>query len=191
MQRWSQQECEDWFVQARKPDLNELSRLSQVPFSTLKRWRSSGEWVRKRSDFQDRVASETREKTIEKKADRMSDLHAQLEAEHLESYGLIRHLAMIRIRQLREKALIQKLEAELSESEMKALAVSLDELNTCSMIIDRCVKGERLVAGAEYSDLNKAISSIERTGLKVVAPNAETLSGIGIFGVKKEGATDG
>lgn len=193
MTRWNQKECSEWFVSARKPDLSELSRISNVPFSTLKRWRSVSGWVQLRSEFQDRLSAQSREKAIEKSADLRSDLYAQLEREHLDAYTMVRHIATIRAGQLRQKYVALQLKDELSDTEVKAMAIDLKELEICAAVIDRCVRGERLVVSAEYADLNKAVEAVTRVGLKIVVPSDSSLLKFGISQVddrKSDSVTD-
>ncbi|BAU13776.1 hypothetical protein LEP3755_43170 [Leptolyngbya sp. NIES-3755] len=185
--RWSEAECLRWFVEREKGSLNQLSELSGVPETTLKRWRSTGKWVSKRKQFQSELYQQIEAKTIDKASDELAEQWAKLSIEHLSGFQICRKIAEIKVRYIQRQLEALRIEEDLqrslgadvsqieAEQEQKMSEISLDALNTCSIVIDRCVKGERLVLSMEYLDLNRAIAAVERTGLQVVAPNISVM----------------
>jgi hypothetical protein len=51
------------------------------------------------------------------------------------------------------------------------------DLRQLSAVIDASIKGERMVLGADYADLNKAVAALTRAGLEVRNRNEEIVTG--------------
>jgi hypothetical protein len=180
--KWSEAECQRWFVQG-TGKLTELAQLSNAPYGTLKRWCTAGKWVEKRKQFRAELYSQTEQKTIDKASDQISEQWATLTIEHLEGFQLCRKIALLKARYIQsqleklqvEESMRRSIGADVEEVEQeqaeKLAQLCLDDLAVCSQVIDRCVKGERLVLSMEYVDINRAIAAVERTGLKVVSPS--------------------
>jgi hypothetical protein len=181
--RWSEAECQRWFIQTPKGKLEQLEKLSGVPYNTLRSWRQKGGWVEKRKQFQADLFAQTEQKTLDKASDQMSEQWAKLTIEHLEGFQLCRKIALLKAKHIQseleklqvEETMRRSIGADVEDVEQqqaeKLARICLDDLAVCSQVIDRCVKGERLVLAMEYQDLNRAIAAIERTGLRVVAPS--------------------
>ncbi|MBD2019300.1 hypothetical protein H6F43_03770 [Leptolyngbya sp. FACHB-36] len=188
MEHWTQQDCEKRYVEGEEITLKELVDLSKVPLSTLKKWCAKGNWKTARSNFQRQLTQQTREKTIEKTSDRLSDELSELTLEHIEAYRICRLIASIK-----GKHALKKLEAAFPASDeesddpiaaefaetrkseaLKAIDVSV--LNFLSLVIDRSVRGERLAAGLDYENLNKAMATIEQAGMQAVVKDNALLT---------------
>jgi hypothetical protein len=200
MEQWDQSQCEERYIQGAEISLEALHRLSGVPFSTLRRWSSKGQWVRKRGDYQSRLSQETREKTIQKTSDRLSDELSELAIEHLNAYKLCRKIATIKgawmLEQLEQSLSPLQPHPEVSESESSELAekqaesaiakLDIMSLNVLNLVIDRSVRGERLSTGMDFENINKAISTIEQAGLKVSVKDNETLAELVVGQTRQE-----
>ncbi|MBW4527265.1 MAG: hypothetical protein KME18_19105 [Phormidium tanganyikae FI6-MK23] len=170
-------------MQNQKGSLNELSKLSRVPFTTLKHWRSNNKWVKKRKEFQDELYQQTELKAIDKVREDLSQQWATLTTEHLHCYQICRKTAELRVKLIQQQFEKLKVEEDLRRSmgmpveeieqaqAEKLKQISIDDINTCSIVPDRYVKGERIVLSMDYLDINRAIVAVERTRLKVVSPS--------------------
>jgi len=191
---WSKEQCELRYVEGEKITIDQLSLLSDRPTPTLRRWAKADSWRIHRTAFHADVARQTREKTVEKLSDELSDVLSVTSSEHLESYRVCRQLAMMRGRFLmkqiepafRAGSLSENPDADPLAAEALA-AIQLDaiqklnpaELNLVSLIVDRCVRGERMVAGLEYESVNAAIAACEKAGLEVKVPPDAVLAQFG------------
>lgn len=185
--KWSESECMAWFIRQDRGKLTELSELSGVPYGTLKRWRKSGDWVRRRAEYRAELAQELHTRAIDQTSKSLLQDWKNLEAlarEHFEALRLCRELVEQRLRivesdveALQTKAQLQSslgLSTEQIDNQIVE-RVDLGALLSMSQTLDRCIRGERLCLSMEYLDLNNAIARIESTGLKVIAPNDATL----------------
>lgn len=179
---WSKEQCEQRYVQGDAISLPSLARLSNVPLGTLKRWSSGHGWESLRRAYQEKLASTTRDLTIEKTAEAISDRLSTITSEHLESYQVLREMVMARARRIRDvlrkdltlAQLHQEIHSDenLSDDAREKAMKQLDaqEINTLARTLDLCVRGERLVAGLDYEDLNAAIAAVEKAGFIIHAP---------------------
>lgn len=187
MARWSREECEKRYIEGDLITLKGLAEISGVPYDTLRKWANKDDWREQRDRYQVELTSQTRQKTIEKVSDRVSDELSARSLEQLEAYTLCRRIGVLKA-QFILKALEQRLaahpevsadEAKQEEQRQQATAVSKVDvamLNFLTLAIDRAVRGERMVAGQEHELLNHAIATIERTGLKVSVPDDQILA---------------
>uniref|UniRef100_B8HN10 Uncharacterized protein n=1 Tax=Cyanothece sp. (strain PCC 7425 / ATCC 29141) TaxID=395961 RepID=B8HN10_CYAP4 len=177
--QWSREECRNRYVRGEKISLRELSRLSSRALGLLGRWCKEDGWTEQREQYQTEQRSEIDKKTIERTSSKISEFLSELSLEHAQAYRTPRRIAEFILRQVESK--IEALESTHPEmQDPDALRESLKALiqdshpatlNLLSQVIDRCVRGERMVSGAEYDDINKAIERIERTGLEVYLPD--------------------
>lgn len=154
MEPWNREKCEQDYIQGSDGNLKRLSKLSSVPMGTLKKWSTKFGWVRQRKEYQEKLATETREKTIQKTSDRLSNELSELAVEHLDSYRICRQIALHKakwaLRQLEKEFSAsstthpESLEAEFLDVAQADAIAALDPaiLNLLSLVIDRSVKGE-------------------------------------------------
>jgi hypothetical protein len=192
---WNKEQCREYFV--RSPaftTLQALADLSGVARPNLSRWRkndtgTANDWDAAQSEFRAELRDATHDKTIES----LSTSLAVLEVTHAESYATLRECAMakvnalkVRIEAVAEQAkilpgiAIESLGPEAIKADRQAQATAQGDairdgdvldLQALTNVVDKCVRGERMVLGAEYEDLNKAIAAIVRAGLEVKVPN--------------------
>jgi hypothetical protein len=189
MSQWSKEECERRFIQGEKITLPALSKASTVKLSTLKTWSTKGQWIAKRETFRAELAVATHEKTI----DALSTKLADLEITHATAYATIRDCAMAKVNALKVRIDLVAKQAKLMpgiateslgdeavQSERQAQATAQGDairdsdvldLQALTNVVDKCIRGERMVLGAEYEDLNKAVAAIVRAGLEVKVPD--------------------
>lgn len=196
---WTQAQCEQRYVEGPKISISKLSEWSEVPIGTLNRWSTQEQWKQRRTNYQERLTEQTREKTVAKVSDAISDELSQLTLEHLEAYRICRQIATIKasfvLKKLKKAAqdleqipsavphpevpdnLAVEFREAVRDAEMAHSLYGLDMamLNALSLVIDRSVRGERMAASLEYEDINRAIAAVERTGLRVVIPDHATL----------------
>lgn len=187
LKKWNRKECEDRYIQGAAISLEALAKLSKVGSSTLKRWSSAGDWPRLRREYQDGLAVNGRAKASEKITEDVAELLSGLSQQHLEAYQIIRQIAMAKARRVLEvlskdltlAQIHQEIESdaslsdEIREKAMKQL--DSGEINTLCRTIDLCVRGERLVAGLEYENINAAIAACEKVGFEVKMPAGTSL----------------
>jgi hypothetical protein len=192
---WTKEQCRDYYI--RSPEYRSdvaLAKLSGVSRGNILRWKkaaASGEhnWDLAQSQFR----SELREAVHDKTIDALSDKLAVLEVTHAESYATLRQCAMAkanalktRIEMVAEQAkllpgiAIESLGADAVQADRQAQAQAQGEairdsdvldLQALTNVVDKCIRGERMVLGAEYEDLNKAVAAIVRAGLEVKVPD--------------------
>jgi hypothetical protein len=182
-QQWSKDECRDRYVRGAKIGLRELSNLSGRALSVLAAWSREDGWTSQREQYQNTLRTQTDQQAIAKTADKLSDQLSEMAIEHYKSYRGGRRIADFLLQRMTAK--IEALESSHPEMrEPEAVRESLQSLikdshpavlNLLTQIIDRCVKGERMVTGAEYEDMNKAIAAVERAGFEVRVPPNMTL----------------
>lgn len=195
MAKWSKDECERRFVQGQKVTLAALAKLSTVKLSTLKTWSSLGKWAEKREAFQAELSAATHVKAI----DKLSTDLAQLEIEHVDAYATLRQCAMAKAKALQAKIeIVAKRSGLLPGIDVASLgdesAIEADraakataqgeairdsdvlDLQALTNVVDKCIRGERMVLGAEYEDLNKAVAAIVRAGFEVKVPDDRVIA---------------
>lgn len=192
--KWTKDECERRYVHGAKISLNALSKESGVNYSTLKSWSSGGQWKTKREEFQVDLNQAAREKTI----DKLSTDLAQLEIDHVNDYSTLRGCAMAKVKALKARldrvaeqakrvdgidmsSLGEDVVREEAQAQAEAQGDAIRDsdvldLQALANVVDKCIRGERMVLGAEYEDLNKAVAAITRAGLEVKAPNGKVLA---------------
>jgi hypothetical protein len=198
---WNREQCREYFV--RSPaftTLQALADLSGVARPNLSRWRkndvgSANDWDVAQSEFRTELRDATHDKTIES----LSTSLAVLEVTHAESYATLRKCAMakvnalkVRIEAVAEQAKIlpgidiESLGDEAVKADRQAQATAQGDairdsdvldLQALTNVVDKCIRGERMVLGAEYEDLNKAVAAIVRAGLQVRNRKNEIVTG--------------
>lgn len=171
-QPWSREQCRDRYVRGSKIGLRTLAEQSGRSLGTLGGWSSEDDWQVQREQFQDKKRSRTDEKIVEQVSQAIAEEAADVAAEHFNAHRSARKIAEFYLNAV--SAQLKRLtHPEMLEEALKA--VSPLSLNFISLTLDRSIQGERQALGMEYDDINKAIAAIERTGLKVVAPDDATL----------------
>ncbi|MBE9033127.1 hypothetical protein IQ266_25650 [filamentous cyanobacterium LEGE 11480] len=195
MARWTKEECRTRYVQGAKISFARLSGLSAVPLGTLKTWTKQERWSKQRNDFQAQVRGKADAKAI----DGQSNDLAVLEIEHVSAYSTLRRVAMAKVEAINvrinqaaaEIKLIKGIDtaslgprAVQEEQDAKAAARGeavrdheVVDLQALTNIVDRCIKGERMILGAEYEDLNKAVLALTRQGLRVINHRGQNITG--------------
>jgi hypothetical protein len=194
---WTKEQCELRYVEGERITIEQLAIAAGIPAPTIRRWAAAGKWRTRRDAFQATVREETRDKLADKLSDELGDLLSGASVEHLEAYRICRRLAM-----MRGQFLLRKIEpafrtsthpemagdgeadplaAEAVQAIQAEALQSLNpmELNLVCLIIDRCVRGERLVAGLDYENVNAAIAACEKAGLEVKVPIGAVLASFG------------
>ena len=192
---WNKEQCRDYFV--RSPaftTLQALAELSGIPRPSLSRWRKADEsgehnWDLAQSQFRSELREAVHDKTIES----LSGKLAELEVTHADSYATLRKCAMAKVNALKTRIevvaeqakllpgiAIESLGADAVQADRQAQAQAQGEairdsdvldLQALTNVVDKCIRGERMVLGAEYEDLNKAVAAIVRAGLEVKVPD--------------------
>jgi hypothetical protein len=180
--KWSKEQAERRYVQGDRVTLEALAALSGVSVSTLKRWSAAGGWEQQRTIYQDNLQGDIRAKTADKLSDELSSLLSHLSHEHLEAYQTVRRIVTAKAKRLLEvlakdltlAQLHQEISAdpnipeELREKAMRQFDTG--EIGHMARTLDICVRGERLVAGLDYENVNAAIAACEKAGLEVKVP---------------------
>ncbi len=167
---WSKERCRDRYVHGQKIGLRALAVESGVSFKTLTEWSAKDDWPGQRKHFQDNLRTETDKKVKSK----LSITRAELSIEHFESHRQVRRVAQCLLGIIEDKVQqIQSNHPELVDPEqlqqtVKQLFSHVGNINQLSMVIDRAVEGERVAAGLEYEDLQKAAAALRRHGFDVV-----------------------
>jgi hypothetical protein len=186
---WAREQCRDYYIRRPHdvPTLEQLAQISGVPYGSIKRWKCP-EWASARDEYIEQLRRSTVDKSVEAVA---TDL-AVLEIQHVEAYQLLRQCAMAKVRALKTKIdqaaddakIVPGIDLEslgdLGQADREAQATAkaevvketdVQDLRQLSGVIDLAIKGERLILGGEYEDLNKAVAAMTRAGLKITAPN--------------------
>jgi hypothetical protein len=180
--KWSKEQAERRYIEGDRITLEALAALSGVPISTIKRWSAAGGWEQQRAIYQDGLQGDIRAKTADKLSEELSGLLSQLSQEHMEAYQTVRRIVTAKAKRLLEvlskdltlAQLHQQISAdpsipeELREKAMKQFDTG--EIGHMARTLDICIRGERLVAGLDYENVNAAIAACEKAGLEVKVP---------------------
>jgi hypothetical protein len=192
---WNREQCRDYYI--RSPEYHSvaaMAKLSTTPRGNIVRWKkeaSGGEhdWDEAQAKFRSELQQATHDKTI----DALSTTLAQLETDHATAYKTLRECAMAKVNALKARIeavaeqakilpgiAIESLGDDAVKADLQAQATAQGEairdsdvldLQALTNVVDKCIRGERMVLGAEYEDLNKAVAAIVRAGLEVKVPD--------------------
>ncbi|MFM2432932.1 MAG: hypothetical protein RLZZ511_4146 [Cyanobacteriota bacterium] len=196
---WNREQCREYFVRSTAfTTLQALADLSGVARPNLSRWRKAdldgpNDWDVAQAEFRTELRAATHDKTI----DNVSTDLATLETSHVEAYQLLRECAIAKVRSLKSKidqagkgaAMLPGIAVDSMPDEMvKADAdakvqaqaqvvkdTDVQDLRQLSTVIDLAIKGERMILGGEYEDLNKAVQALTKAGLEVRIPSSKVL----------------
>jgi hypothetical protein len=196
---WTQAQCRDYYV--RSPEFTTttaLAELSGNQRSRINRWRSADaakadDWESAQKAFRAELRQATHDKTI----DNVSTDLATLETSHVEAYQLLRECAIAKVRSLKSKidqaakgaAMLPGIAVDSMPDEMlkadadaKAQAqaqvvkdTDVQDLRQLSTVIDLAIKGERMILGGEYEDLNNAAAAMTRAGFEIRVPSTKVV----------------
>lgn len=153
-----------------------------MSLSTLKNWSKTGKWATRRSEYKPEPGAIAGQGNL-----------ADLEITHATAYATLRECAMAKVNALKTRIevvaeqakllpgiAIESLGADAVQADRQAQAQAQGEairdsdvldLQALTNVVDKCIRGERMVLGAEYEDLNKAVAAIVRAGLEVKVPD--------------------
>jgi len=104
---------------------------------------------------------------MERVAERTAATVADVQAEHAQNYRTFRDLVMLKLNVMTHQCTpdqpFEHLEANLGK-------INAMTLNFLSLVLDRCVKGERIALGLDYENFNTAIKTLTTAGFEVVVP---------------------
>lgn len=198
---WTKEQCRDYYI--RSPEYRSdvaLAKLAGVSRGGLLKWKKAAaggehDWELAQSQFRAELREAVHDKTIES----LSTSLAELETAHATAYKTLRECAMAKVNALKTRIdavaeqakilpgiAIESLGDEAVKADLQAQATAQGDairdsdvldLQALTNVVDKCIRGERMVLGAEYEDLNKAVAAIVRAGLQVRNRKNEIVTG--------------
>ena len=144
--------------------LRALELESGVSKKTLEGWSKQGLWVERRRQFQARVRTETEEKNIDLLSDELSTELSKASIEHFSAYSDSYWLAKEYFAAHRRIAL----QLQATERDHYVTSINAIAIDKASLVLDRAIRGMRMVAGLQYEDYSQAIAFLKRGGYEVV-----------------------
>lgn len=167
---WDESKARDRYVRGEQISFRSLAKISGRHQGTLSRWSKEdpdGTWDVQRERYHKNLRTATDRKQIQHVSEAIGAEMGKLAYEHYKLHRQAGGLAALYI-DTRTKLLIEA-QAQGLVALVKKMETVINPItfNYMSQILDRHIKGERVAAGLEYEDLNKAIAAVTRAGFEV------------------------
>ena len=137
----------------------------------LAKWYHSESWIKERDKLNNVEPIVPIPGAGEEKSSMVEKWESQV-SQHEECYRMMRLLAQANVRILTRYLAKAQQAGDVATQESMAFRDGGRALVLWSKVMDLAIRGERLVTGAEYFDLNKAIALIRHFGYDIILPTA-------------------
>jgi predicted transcriptional regulator len=164
---WSLKECQDAFIRSAEMTLLELAEKSNIDIQQLYKWSFEHKWIKLRKEYLSEITDKLQSNRVESKSDRLKTQLSDSSLEHFESYQSMYRLAkqFFQITELKVQTLRDC--GDIVTADRVIQTLDPQKVDYWSKVLERGITGSRKISGADYEDINLAIASIERIGLKV------------------------
>lgn len=151
-----------------------LAKLSGRSHSTVAKWCADGGWTDQKDHHRIELRSKTQSKVLEANSSVIADRYTKLDQEHLKGFELFRKMSQQFAGIL--LADIQQESKGNSDRKKKITSPQFSQaMQRYSSIFADMARMERMVTGADYQLIDKAIASVTNAGFEVVNPSTEML----------------
>lgn len=174
-EKWSREKCERHFIE--DPDgvsIRQLETLSKRSKTTILRWSQEGDWQFKREQFQKSLAEVSRQKSIDKLSDLLSDRCEALLRRHFEAADQILEIVEMRSSEERYRLQQMKHQVETGQRSREDLldavrSISPFHLEKLTQSLERLIDLQRQAVGLAYfQDLNVSMKALDDAGYVVL-----------------------
>lgn len=173
--KWTKERCERHFIEDPEGvSIRGLATLSGRSKATIQKWSQEGDWQFKRSEFQKTLTEVSREKTIERISDLLSERNEKLLRRHFEAADQILQIVELRSAEERHRIMEIKRSVEAGKTPRSELLKAVQSINPnhigkLAESLERLVRLQREAAGLiYYQDLNVSIDALQRAGYVVM-----------------------
>ena len=173
--QWTREQCRDRYVMGEEIGVRSLAKLANRPVGTVARWCGEDQWLAQRDQHMIAIRSKTESKVIEANSSAIAERYTDLDEEHLKGFELFRKMSLQFAGIL--LADIQQQNRNNSDRKTQIINPSFSlAMQRYSGMFTEMAKMERLVTGADYQVIDKAIALVTKEGYDVTNPSSELMA---------------